>query len=160
MKEGASGLKGSNSALAEDDSEILSGQRPPLKGQDLSDKVYIWLLEKEGQFAKPTIETYNHALSEFMSFWDQQKRPGLTPLLICQYARELDRFRKLSPATVQVFLSALRSFFSWGVEQGWMLTNPAVQVKLPKISRRYRRDSLTREESEQLLGTVERVKDV
>jgi site-specific recombinase XerD len=155
-------LKGSNSALAPEDQaeELLSGRRLPFKGQDLSDYVSFWLTEKEGQYAKLTVDSYRHALSQFVAFWDLHKRPGLNSLFIRQYARELDRFRKLSPATVQAFLSALRSFFSWGVEQGWLLNNPAVQVKLPKISRRYRRDSLTHEESEELLGTVEQVKDV
>jgi len=160
MKDDTPGLKGSNSAIAEDNSEILSGRRPPFKGQDLSDNVSFWLMEKEGQFARLTVDSYRHSLKQFVAFWNQHKRPGLTPLFIRQYARELDRFRKLSPATVQAFLSALRSFFSWGLEQGWLLSNPAVQVKLPKISRRYRRDSLTYEESEELLGTVEQVKDL
>ena len=160
MKEDPPGKKGANSALGEDDSEILSGRRLPFKGQDLSDNVSFWLMEKEGQFARLTVDSYRHSLKQFVAFWNQHKRPGLTPLFIRQYARELDRFRKLSPATVQAFLSALRSFFSWGLEQGWLLSNPAVQVKLPKISRRYRRDSLTHEESEELLGTVEQVKDL
>ncbi len=162
MKEDTPGLKGSNSAIAENDpaAEILSGRRPPFKEQDLSDNVSFWIMEKEGQFAKLTVDSYRHAFTQFVAFWNLHKRPGLTPLFIRQYARELDRFRKLSPAMVQAFLSALRSFFSWGLEQGWLLSNPADLVKLPKISRRYRRDSLTHEESEDLLGTVERVKDV
>lgn len=40
------------------------------------------------------------------------------------------------------------------------MANPALQVKLPKLSREYRRDTLSNEESDQLLGTVGAVKDL
>lgn len=52
---------------------------PLTKGQDLSDNVNYWLLEKEGHFAKLTISTYGHALSQFVLFWNLHKRPDLTP---------------------------------------------------------------------------------
>lgn len=94
MKEDPTGKKGATSAIAEDAADILAGRRPSFKGQDLSDYVSFWLMEKEGQFAKLTVDSYRHALAQFLSFWDH-KRPSLTPLSIRQYARELDRFRKL-----------------------------------------------------------------
>lgn len=145
----------------ESESENLSSDRRlPLKGQDLSSFIKVWLIEKEGQFFKSTLITYRNAISDFLSYWNQQKRPGLDSLFIRQYERELTRFRKLAPATVQRNLSALRSFCSWAVEEGLLLANPALQVKLPKLSRQYRRDTLSEEETDRLLDTVGVVKDL
>ena len=76
MTEDPPGKKGSNSAIVEDDpaAEILSGRRLPFKGQDLSDNVSFWLMEKEGQFARLTVDSYRHSLKQFVAFWNQHKR--------------------------------------------------------------------------------------
>ena len=146
--------------LESESENLSSGRRLPLKGQDLNSYIDVWLIEKEGQFFKSTLNTYRNAISDFLSYWNQQKRPGLDSLFIRQYERELTRFRKLAPATVQRNLSALRSFCSWAVEEGLLLGNPALQVKLPKLSRQYRRDTLSDEETDRLLETVGVVRDL
>lgn len=142
------------------DPDLISFRRPPIKGRDLSDAVRIWIIEKEGALAKSTLESYRKALLRFVAYWDHRKRPGLDPLFIRQYARELEQYRKLSPASVQAFLSALRSFCAWATEEGMLLNNPALPIKLPKLSREYRKDTLTNKESEDLLETVGIVKDL
>ncbi len=163
MKEDQKSTNGSLIIVDRPDSEpetLCSGRCLPLKGQDLSYYINVWLIEKEGQFFKSTLSTYRNAISDFLSYWNQQKRPGLDSLFIRQYERELTRFRKLAPATVQRNLSALRSFCSWAVEGGLLLGNPALQVKLPKLSRQYRRDTLSDEETDRLLETVGVVRDL
>ncbi|WDT73590.1 MAG: phage integrase N-terminal SAM-like domain-containing protein (plasmid) [Candidatus Manganitrophus sp.] len=127
MKEDQKSANGSVTTADRPESEsenLSSGRRLPLKGQDLSSYINVWLIEKEGQFFKSTLITYRNAISNFLSYWNQQKRPGLDSLFIRQYERELTRFRKLAPATVQRNLSALRSFCSWAVEGGCFWRTP------------------------------------
>lgn len=59
--------------------------------------------------------------------------------------------RKLSPRTSQKHLSALRSFFGWAMDNGYIITNPVtrnIRVRVPRIQRGI---ALTVDEAKKLL---------
>lgn len=61
------------------------------------------------------------------------------------YAARLRRDGR-DPATLERHLSSLRSWFRYGIEQGWLAHNPAVEVQAPRKPRPLPR-TLTREQA-------------
>ena len=60
----------------------------------------------------------------------------------------------LAPNTVSVYLAALKQFFSYLVEKGILLFNPAREVKRPRVPRTHQRDALTAEEARRFLDSI------
>jgi site-specific recombinase XerD len=96
-----------------------------------------------------TKQAYQKALKEWVRFYDTEPRdPNIH--LILQYKRYLV-LRALSPYTISLYLTALKGFFDYLVNQKRIPFNPAKSIrglKKPKS----KRDSLTRDEVLRLLS--------
>jgi len=62
----------------------------------------------------------------------------------------------LVPNTVSVYLVAIRQFLSYLVERGILPSNPAKEVKRPRIPKTHQRDALTAESARNLLHIISR----
>lgn len=86
-----------------------------------------------------TIRNYGAELGAFVTWWEKQTRQPMDwsrvePLHVRGYVVELvEQGRK--PATAQLKLSALRSFYRWLVRHGRVGQNPVADVRGPKRAR-------------------------
>jgi site-specific recombinase XerC len=88
----------------------------------IADLVSEWLTTLDT--SADTKRAYRLGLVEFIEWLDGHQ---VTPALIRRWRDELrDQY---SAATVNVRLSAVRSFYAWVVDSGWMADNPAAGVK-------------------------------
>jgi site-specific recombinase XerD len=123
------------------------------EGEDLTSWINSWLSDNELNFAQSTYQSYRNAMHQFQAYHNIRKRPEITELFIKQYVREL-KWKHSSTAYIQRQLSVLRSFCSWAVDHRFLRIDPTKKVPLPKLSTEYRREALTKEEAEKLLGTL------
>lgn len=123
------------------------------EGEDLTGWINSWLSDNELNFSQATYQSYRSAMRQVQAYYNKRKRPELTELFIKQYVREL-KWRHSSAAYIQRQLSVLRSFCAWAVDQRFLRIDPTKKVPLPKLSAEYRREALTKEEAEKLLGTL------
>lgn len=123
------------------------------EGKDLTSWINSWLSDNELNFSQATDQSYRSAMRQVQAYYNKRKRPELTELFIKQYVREL-KWRHCSAAYIQRQLSVLRSFCSWAVDHRFLRIDPTKKVPLPKLSAEYRREALTKEEAEKLLGTL------
>ncbi len=82
-----------------------------------------------------TRESYASIIKLFLSY--AQAEP-LTPALVRSWKEHL-LSKGIADLSVSSYLSALRSWMAWGVEQGLLATNVAKQIKGPKADKRFRR---------------------
>ena len=139
----------------ESDPEITksSFRSSRLQGADLPTFVKMWLSDRELHLAVSSHITYQQAIEQFLSYWNQRKKPPFDPLLIKQYVREL-KWRRSSAAYTQRQLSVLRSFCAWAVDQNILPSNPARKIPLPKLSAEYRKEALSKEEAGALIKSL------
>lgn len=123
------------------------------EGEDLTPWINSWLSDNELNFSQSTYQSYRNAMRQFQAYYNKRKRPELTLLFIKQYVREL-KWKHSSAAYIQRQLSVLRSFCSWAVDQRFLRIDPTKKVPLPKLSTEYRREALSKEEVQALLGTL------
>jgi integrase len=109
-----------------------------------------WLDEIDAK--DDTRDAYNKALGEFVAWL--QDRGDLSPALVREWRNGLDG----APATVNLKLSAVRSFFAWAVESGYILKSPASEVRgrtRKGTTTRHKRDELTAEEIKAVMSTCD-----
>jgi len=91
-------------------------------------------LSSEKQLSPRTLESYLRDLSRFQQFCQQhdlRQLPQVEADHIRQCLAKL-RHEGLGGTSLQRWLSALRSFFRFGIRQEWLQTNPAVGIQAPK----------------------------
>ncbi|MBM3131212.1 MAG: hypothetical protein FJ009_21635 [Chloroflexi bacterium] len=103
-------------------------------------------------FAPTTQETYRRALAHWLGW----VRDGGDPRAARAFKAHL-RDAGLSPFTSGVYLTALRRFYAWAVEQGFASANPAQGVKGEKKPRGHLRDNITEDEAARVLRLIDRV---
>lgn len=101
---------------------------------------FLEYLRTQRNASSLTIRNYGAELGAFATWWEQQTaRPldwnRVEPLHVRGYVVALAE-RGLQPATVQLKLSALRSFYRWLVRNGQVTQNPVLDVRGPKRARR------------------------
>ncbi len=80
-----------------------------------------------------TVKNYTRLVGTFVRWWEKVADepfdlPAVTPADVADFKRHLlDRGRR--PATVNLCVEALRSFFSWAVAEGLCESNPAGDVR-------------------------------
>lgn len=140
------------------DLTIIEAQ--PLTGQELiarARELAGWWIEAL-DVGSDTRTAYQNGVEKFIA-WLEQERPGaVTAEVIKRWRDEQEG----SPATVNLRLSALRSFYGWTEEQaardGQALLNPTAGVKgraRRGTTKRHKRDELTPEEVKAVLETCD-----
>ncbi len=107
------------------------------------DLVDQWLAEVDA--SEDTRTTYRIGLMHFMDWLQETGAAEINAATIRAWRDSID----LSPSSVNLRLSAVRSFFAWIVEQGLMPMNPAAGIKGATrrgTSKSHKRDELTAEE--------------
>jgi integrase/recombinase XerD len=111
-----------------------------------------------------TIDRRSYSLGRFLAWCEQRgidTVAQITPQLMEAYRRSLFHYRNPSTgrplkfATQASYLTALRHWCAWLVEQRWIATNPAADLRLPKEEHRLPSAYLTHEEVETLLNAVD-----
>ena len=82
-----------------------------------------------------TVKKYTQAVAHFLSWYEHEEQSpliltALTPIALISYRNALQHEQRKSKSTVNVRVSALRSWCSWMVEQGYLTADPATHVKL------------------------------
>ncbi|MCQ2143874.1 MAG: tyrosine-type recombinase/integrase [Bacteroidales bacterium] len=92
------------------------------------------------RYSPRTLDLYSDALSRFAAFVGAEDGKTLVESLkfslIRSYEVHLADKEGLSPKTVSLHLSALRSFCRYLLRRGIIKSNPAAQVKRPKVEKR------------------------
>ena len=113
---------------------MKQGSKPPA----IIDEFTPWLASLRELGRRPrTILTYEFALKNFSRYLQRRRIRQVTSIK----KRALDDWRRhlvdagCRPATVDLFLRALRSAFTWLVQTGRLFLNPADGVAAPKVPR-------------------------
>jgi len=99
---------------------------------------FLGYLRNERMASPYTQRNYTHALQSFKE--DCQNRYGQVidwDQVQVQHARQsvVELAGKFSRRTVHNRIAALRSFYAWGIRQGYFKNNPFKLVKLPKLNK-------------------------
>lgn len=91
-------------------------------------------LNSEKQLSPRTLASYVRDLCKFQQFCQQQDLQQLSQVETEHIRLCLTSLRRqgLGGTSLQRWLSALRSFFRFGIRQEWLQTNPAVGIQAPK----------------------------
>lgn len=104
--------------------------------------------------SKKTANTYRKALKQLMSYF---KVHGVVyPQVgdILNFKRELaDKGRK--PATIALYLSAIRRFFQWTAKTG-IYSNIAAGIKSPKMAKEHRKDCFSGMQIKSIMSGIKR----
>jgi integrase/recombinase XerD len=123
---------------------------------ELSDR---WLSTLD--LSPDTVDTYRQSLKTFLEWITEQKDTQVTAGTVRDFRDALND--DYAATTVNLRLSALRSFFDWAVRQDHLPANPAESVQSLRTrssTRRHKREELSSEEVAGLLETCEGDRDV
>lgn len=102
-----------------------------------------------------TSATYRKATRQFFIYLSERGITEPNRDTIIQYREYLKEGHK--PATVQVYLTALKVFFKWTEQEG-LYTDIAKNVKGVKIEQQHKKDSLTTHQTQKVLNSIDRSK--
>lgn len=129
-----------------------------------------WLaFERMEGLSQATLETYHHSFGIFVTWFKHyasqaggREQGGIPTAHAVPTSRDIRAFRayvkaQYKPASVNVYLAAVRSFFRYLVSTGRMAQNPAAEVRGAKQphARKHKRDVLTRSEVLAVLETCD-----
>jgi len=82
-----------------------------------------------------TVKKYTQAVAHFLTWYEHEERSplilsSLTPIALIGYRNALQHEQRKSKSTVNLQVSALRSWCGWMTEQGYLAADPAAHVKL------------------------------
>ena len=82
-----------------------------------------------------TVKKYTQAVSHFLTWYEHEEHSplilsSLTPIALIGYRNALQHEQRKSKSTVNLQVSALRSWCGWMTEQGYLAADPAAHVKL------------------------------
>jgi site-specific recombinase XerD len=139
------------------DRELVSRDAGPLAVSDtaLVEDWTQWLRDAEGA-AESTISAYRRSVDKFRQWLQQTGQAGIvTPETVVSWKAAL--LQEYAPQTVNLRLSALRSFYRYLVSSGRLPVNPTSEVKGAKQSRsrQHKRDPLSNGEVLAVLETCD-----
>jgi len=132
--------------------EELTVRRNDLQGQNFTEDLYTRFVSFLDATPK-TAETYSRAIKQFFKY---MKLNGITQPTrddVIAFREELKVDHK--PATVQLYIQALRLFFQW-TEQERLYPNVAQHVKGAKLSKEHKKDYLTGSQIKNVLDKIDR----
>ncbi|MCS7176118.1 MAG: tyrosine-type recombinase/integrase [Candidatus Kapabacteria bacterium] len=112
-------------------------------------------LESATQQSEATRQTYARTLREFAYFFTRDRRFFFRPRDVERYRRYLTRIRRLRPASVATYMTALRRFCQYLVDSGVLERNPARRVPGAQRPQQHSRSFLTADEVRRLLESIE-----
>lgn len=123
-----------------------------IQAQTLSEELYTRFVSYLDATPK-TAETYSRAIKQFFKYIHLNGISQPTREDVISFREELKVDHK--PTTVQLYIQALRLFFSW-TEQERIYPNIAQHVKGAKISKDHKKDYLTGSQIKNVLGKIDR----
>ncbi len=120
----------------------------------------ITVLEHAGGFAslidtEATRQTYTRALGSFSSWLEKSSIKDVSGETVRLYKLGLIE-KGISPKTISTYLSGLRRYFKYCIDEGFMTDNPTKNIKNPKQGKGHTREALTIQEAKILLETINR----
>ncbi len=112
-------------------------------------------LSAMAQKSEATQQTYKRTLREFLYFFTRDRRFFFRPRDVVRYRTYLVRIKRLKPASVATYMTALRRFCQFLVDQGVLVRNPARRVPGARRPQQHSRTFLTAAEIERLLASLE-----
>lgn len=113
---------------------------------------YLMAAIASGDVTDDTATTYRNSVRKFTAWLESTGAPSVTPKTVAEFKQAM--LAKAKPASVNVWLSGVRAFYTWAVEAGHMPANPARDVKGAKrrgANKTHKRDRLTDAEAARLL---------
>lgn len=128
---------------------------------------FITALRVRG-FSEHTLKMREHNLVSFIEWLNARsitKPVGVTKPIVEAYQRHLyyrrkDNGQPLSFVTQQAALIAIRMYFRWLAKENVILSNPASDIELPKVTMRLPRQVLTAAEAEAVLSQADVTTDI
>ena len=82
-----------------------------------------------------TVKKYTQAVVHFLAWYEREEQAplqlsALTPIALIGYRNHLQHEQHKSTSTINLQVSALRSWCGWLTEQGYLAIDPAAHVKL------------------------------
>ena len=99
--------------------------------------------------------TYEHALKEFLRWYEQDGMCRFAVDDVLRYRDYLSKLKKLAPASVATYLNGLRQFCEYLLQRGMLECNPARFVRYSRIPRLTSLEVLTPDEVDRLIGFVD-----
>ncbi len=118
---------------------------------------YLQYLELECGLSANSLDAYRRDIMEFISLFKISADFKIGYKNITKYLAELSN-RGRKPASIARKISALKNFYKYLAEKGYINENPFAFTRVPKISR-YHPDYLTVDEMERILKQPDRTKD-
>src|SRR5262245_54874867 len=92
-----------------------------------------WLQEQDR--SPETVKKYTQAVAHFLVWYEHEEHAplqltNLTPIALIGYRNELQHEQHKSISTINLRISALRTWCAWLVDQGHLPLDPAARVKL------------------------------
>lgn len=120
-------------------------------GQTVSEALYSRFIRYLDASPK-TAQTYSRAIRQFAKYLDANGIAQPTRDDVLAYRDELKQSHKAT--TVQLYIIALRQFFTWAAQEG-LYPNIAQHVKGSKLTKEHKKDYLTSSQVKAVLGEME-----
>jgi integrase/recombinase XerD len=117
---------------------------------------------KETGKSPRTIRGYLSDLSNFSQWYRQTFNADVAtaqPLDLVEYRAYLQTVQKVSAATLNRHIAALRAFYSWAAENGVAPVNAAVKLRMKQVQESTAPRSMSQQEFYKLVGAVKNVKN-
>lgn len=105
---------------------------------DESVDVFLAYLTHEKRMSAGTVEVYGSVLNEFIRFIFKANLTdspvGVDAMVVRAYLGDL--YERNDAASIAKKLAALRSYFSFLKQRGWVEANPALSVKTPRVKKK------------------------
>lgn len=130
--------------------------------EDLQSHWHISLQHQD--HAPGTIKKYLQAVTLFVQWYEEEEQApltvsSLTPIALIGYRNELQHEQQKATSTINVRISALRSWCAWLVEQGYLASDPGARVKLINGGPSSKRDGLSSIQVNALLRAAQTSRD-
>jgi site-specific recombinase XerD len=111
----------------------LNTERKEWSPQELADQWQHHLQEHDRSAG--TVKKYTQAVARFLTWYEREEQAplqlsALTPITLIGYRNHLQHEQSKSISTINLQVSALRTWCGWLTEQGYLAADPAASVKL------------------------------
>lgn len=96
---------------------------------------YFLYLENEKQGSPATVSSYKRDVAAFFAFAGEEDVLSASEQPILSYLNELKNDGK-AQSTLSRHLVSIRSFYQYLFRERWILSNPALHVKLPSVTKK------------------------